>query len=192
MVYNIPAKPTLYNGTQFRSRLEAKWAAFFDLTEWKYEYEPSEINGFNPDFILKCDSPAYTTKTIIVEVKPSVMATPDELSKFYSKYKDVPAHLLFLTDTPFTEKSESGEGYMVIGWGRQWFSGEDLGFTTLEMKCENDIGSLIFSYDGMIHGLIERKMFLQSDEFVGKFLLMRWKEAGNKVQFKVKRGGTYE
>ena len=29
--YQIAAIPTLYRGRQYRSRLEAKWAAFFDL-----------------------------------------------------------------------------------------------------------------------------------------------------------------
>lgn len=28
--------PTKYNDVQFRSRLEARWAAFFDLLEWEW------------------------------------------------------------------------------------------------------------------------------------------------------------
>jgi len=32
-MYTIPAIPTRYNGVNFRSRLEAKWAAFFDLLD---------------------------------------------------------------------------------------------------------------------------------------------------------------
>ena len=32
--------PTLYNGRRYRSRLEARWAAFFDLVRWPFEYEP--------------------------------------------------------------------------------------------------------------------------------------------------------
>ncbi len=30
---------TIYNGFRFRSRLEARWAVFFDAVEIKYEYE---------------------------------------------------------------------------------------------------------------------------------------------------------
>ncbi|MEH2219312.1 MAG: hypothetical protein V7K72_19750 [Nostoc sp.] len=56
--------PTKYNDVQFRSRLEAKWAAFFDLLEWGWEYEPCDFDGWIPDFLLKFDSP------IFVEVKP--------------------------------------------------------------------------------------------------------------------------
>lgn len=40
MTYTIAAKPTLYKGTIFRSRLEAKWARAFDLLELPYIYEP--------------------------------------------------------------------------------------------------------------------------------------------------------
>jgi len=56
--------PTFYNGTQFRSRLEARWAAFFDLAGWRWEYEPPEEGGWIPDFLLIGD------KIVKVEVKP--------------------------------------------------------------------------------------------------------------------------
>jgi hypothetical protein len=36
----IPAIETSYNGYKFRSRLEARWARFFDVLGVKYEYEP--------------------------------------------------------------------------------------------------------------------------------------------------------
>lgn len=42
--------PTLYAGTQFRSRLEARWAALFDLLGWPWEYEPIDLPGWIPDF----------------------------------------------------------------------------------------------------------------------------------------------
>jgi hypothetical protein len=55
--------PTKYAGVQFRSRLEARWAAFFDLAKWPWEYEPLDDEGWVPDFIL-------TKSGIPVEVKP--------------------------------------------------------------------------------------------------------------------------
>lgn len=60
----IKAIPTAYNGTWFRSRLEARWAAFFDLCEWKWTYEPDEFDGYIPDFKLWFRVP------LLVEVKP--------------------------------------------------------------------------------------------------------------------------
>ncbi len=51
-----PIEPT-YNGYRFRSRLEARWALYFDLVNIKYEYEPEGYvleNGecYLPDFYL--------------------------------------------------------------------------------------------------------------------------------------------
>lgn len=47
---------TRYNGFRFRSRLEARWAVFFDCIGIKYEYEPEgyEFNEsrYLPDFYL--------------------------------------------------------------------------------------------------------------------------------------------
>lgn len=48
---------TIYNGYRFRSRLEARWAVFFDEAGIEYEYEPEGFvlgNGvrYLPDFYL--------------------------------------------------------------------------------------------------------------------------------------------
>lgn len=50
---------TIYNGYRFRSRLEARWAVFFDALGVDYEYEPEGFNLPNggrylPDFRVKC------------------------------------------------------------------------------------------------------------------------------------------
>lgn len=54
LMYTIAAIPTRYAGVNFRSRLEARWAAFFDLAGWKWEYEPAspEFDFWIPDFRL--------------------------------------------------------------------------------------------------------------------------------------------
>ena len=48
---------TIYNGYRFRSRLEARWAVFFDAMGIKYEYEPEGYHTedgkyYLPDFYL--------------------------------------------------------------------------------------------------------------------------------------------
>ena len=52
----IKAIETEYKGYRFRSRLEARWAVFFDACGFKWEYEPQgyEIDGvmYLPDFRL--------------------------------------------------------------------------------------------------------------------------------------------
>jgi len=57
------AIPTRYAGVQFRSRLEARWAAMFDLCGIKWAYEPIDYPGWIPDFILGGDA-------AVIEVKP--------------------------------------------------------------------------------------------------------------------------
>lgn len=56
--------PTRYKGHLMRSRLEANWAAAFDLLGWPWSYEPLELAGYIPDFILHFYQP------LLVEVKP--------------------------------------------------------------------------------------------------------------------------
>ena len=53
MLYNLKNHPTRYKSILFRSRLEARWAAFFDLMGWQWEYEPIDLEGWTPDFLLK-------------------------------------------------------------------------------------------------------------------------------------------
>lgn len=53
----IKSIETEYNGYRFRSRLEARWAVFFDLLEIEYEYEPEGFvlddgSKYLPDFYL--------------------------------------------------------------------------------------------------------------------------------------------
>ena len=65
----IKAIETVYNGYRFRSRLEARWAVFFDAMGIGYQYEPegfilSNKQPYLPDFYLP-------TLGIYVEVKPA-------------------------------------------------------------------------------------------------------------------------
>ena len=76
----MKAIETIYNGYRFRSRLEARWAVFFDAMGLEYEYEPEgfELDGdlrYLPDFKLRYGP--------YVEVKPGngYIPTWDELLK---------------------------------------------------------------------------------------------------------------
>lgn len=65
----IHAIETRYKGLTFRSRLEATWAAFFDLWGWEglWKYEPIDLNGYIPDFIMD-----FPWAPLLIEVKPAV------------------------------------------------------------------------------------------------------------------------
>lgn len=66
MTTEIRPIPTVYRGTRFRSRLEARWAAFFDLIRWSWVYEPFDAPGWIPDFLIDGNAP------FLVEVGPCV------------------------------------------------------------------------------------------------------------------------
>jgi hypothetical protein len=48
----IESIPTQYSGVTFRSRLEARWAQFFDVIGVNWQYEPMRIEGWIPDFLI--------------------------------------------------------------------------------------------------------------------------------------------
>ena len=73
----IEIKPleTIYNGYRFRSRLEAKWAVFFDESGIEYEYEPQGFElpdgqKYLPDFYLTNVYPRWSNHSgLWLEVK---------------------------------------------------------------------------------------------------------------------------
>jgi hypothetical protein len=64
--YEIKAIPTMFQGVMMRSRLEARWAAFFTECGFPWTYEPIDFDGWSPDFSLDLHRKIY------VEVKPTI------------------------------------------------------------------------------------------------------------------------
>ena len=70
---------TKYKGYRFRSRLEARWAVFFDVLgiEWEYEIEGFDLGDagwYLPDFWL----PQFKA---FVEIKPTIESAKSELNR---------------------------------------------------------------------------------------------------------------
>lgn len=89
MKYTVKAHPTRYAGVCFRSRLEARWAAFFDLVKWDWQYEPIDLPGWSPDFrvTFPCHhSECNGSHSLLVEVKPyfSIDEFKDHIAMYYS------------------------------------------------------------------------------------------------------------
>lgn len=78
----MKAHPTKYHGILFRSRLEARWAAFFDLLgwDWRYEAEECHYDGWIADFVL------LGKKLVLIEIKP------DRTVKDLEQYKEKIEH----------------------------------------------------------------------------------------------------
>lgn len=80
---------TYYNGYKFRSRLEARWAVFFDACHMKWEYEPegfklSDGTHYLPDF--KITTPYGST--IWYEIKPEGTTEDAKFNQFESDLID--------------------------------------------------------------------------------------------------------
>lgn len=95
----MPIKPieTIYNGYRFRSRLEARWAVFFDALGIEYEYEPEgydlgDVGWYLPDFWLP-------QVKMFAEIKPTKF-TPSEWEKCWQLCKQSDCGVLMLVGTP--------------------------------------------------------------------------------------------
>jgi len=76
----IKAIETEYKGYRFRSRLEARWAVFFDelKIKWEYESEGYDIGGIRylPDFKI-----VLPESVVFVEIKPNREPDENEIKK---------------------------------------------------------------------------------------------------------------
>jgi hypothetical protein len=113
------AKPTIYGMTRFRSRLEARWARFFDLMEVPWDYEPWAFNladgrGYIPDFWL----PQHR---VFVEVKP-IGGSTDKAQGLAERY----GHSVWIAEghprvavlRSCTAQDPAGRAGVVPGWRR--------------------------------------------------------------------------
>jgi hypothetical protein len=121
------AIPTKYKGVQFRSRLEARWAAYFDLVDDNphgirnpeelrndWEYEPFDLPGWIPDFQIK--TPRFGLR--LVEVKP--LFTPSVIRQTCEKVRTALRESGFRQGpSPYAEYlSSRGNHDLVRAWWR--------------------------------------------------------------------------
>ena len=135
----IKAIETQYRGYRFRSRLEARWAVFFDALHIKWEYEPEgyEINGYKylPDFHL-------TELGFWIEIKPTdpdkkaitkIETLEEELKVpcflFYGQFK-----LPYDDDYPWAVPAYSGK----MDWPYLWCECQDCGAMGIEFDGRSD------------------------------------------------------
>lgn len=94
---------TVYNGYRFRSRLEARWAVFFDALGVKYEYElegycMSDGSCYLPDFFLP-DIDYY------VEVKGKNKHIVEDMTKLKKFVLESKTAVIILSDIPYDPSS---------------------------------------------------------------------------------------
>lgn len=162
----IAAIPTKYAGVQFRSRLEARWAAFFDLLKWTWEYEPIDLDGYIPDFCIK----DRFLGSIFVEVKPARI--DEDVGDVVSKALDAGCDRIVVVGLDFREYQDgfTDGGDVSIGRvaGRGWMRPFDL-------WLDEDLMMPVFG-DKDSCGEVNAKAVAQAHRL--------WRSAQNKVQWK--------
>jgi len=182
--------PTLYKDIQFRSRLEARYAVYFDLLGWEWAYEPIDLPGWIPDFVLFSSS----QENVFVEVKPiSNFVEFEDRGKVVgaleqSKYSGAPILVLGCR----TWKIDSGR--LAFGWlGDRTYQSEGYIFVPVYMiKYKYSWGfktPLIHRLPGQ-YGGYQWKGYRDYTVFGGEAgeesndFLSLWAKAGNTVQWK--------
>lgn len=118
---------TIYKGRRFRSRLEARWAIFFDSIDigWEYETEGFQIGNtkYLTDFKLLSFGPKEVD--LFVEIKPR-RPSIEEIQKCYEVSIGTNTDMLLICGTPgLPEFSEIGEnwnlktGYVALNFPAQ-------------------------------------------------------------------------
>lgn len=101
----IRAIETRYKGYRFRSRLEARWAIYFDALEVAWEYEPEGFvlpNGdwYLPDFWLPFEPWGdYEVAGLWLEIKPKPL-NEDEISRLEMLATSTGHHAFALVGSP--------------------------------------------------------------------------------------------
>jgi hypothetical protein len=111
VIYKFGGYKTKYKGVNFRSRLEATWAAFFDELDWNWEYEPFDLGAWSPDFLIRGN-----WRNALVEVKPIAEIDWDVLEKMsQAAYRLKSNHvLLFCGVSPYSRPYSVG-AYVDLG-----------------------------------------------------------------------------
>lgn len=112
---DIKAIETFYRGHKFRSRLEARWAVFFDTLGWEWVYEPEAISTEHGGYLVDFYLPGMKK---YAEIKPHELSSV-EFDKAVSAAVHFHAPVLALIDLPSWEHVywEFGPAYGVEGDG---------------------------------------------------------------------------
>ena len=137
----IKAIETEYNGYKFRSRLEARWAVFFDALGVEYVYEPEgyefeDGTKYLPDFKIYVRHRSYTDEwePVYVEVK-GVMSNAD-MHKIEKLSEHVP--VLILGNLP-----KDNDEYLDM-----FFDKEIYGFHSYRYMDDDEYPALFAIYEG--------------------------------------------
>jgi hypothetical protein len=134
---------SVFRGITFRSRLEARWAAFFTQIGWTWVYEPFAGRSYIPDFLIQGSAP------LLVEVKPYATAAEfmPECARVAHALEGWAHHIAVFGLSPFLELGQSilyedSPGLYAAGpsaWGEQDSEECALAWATCAEPCGRTI-----------------------------------------------------
>jgi len=173
---------TIYHGYRFRSRLEARWAVFFDSLGVKYEYEPEGFrlpdgSMYLPDFRVMCHASRggdCEPFPLYIEVKGNMDEASAKKIKAFSWYN---AYEGINWDLPDDEietliKSQNRQSLMIVGDIPEISDAQDI-YDDRYMGCYDNLGFHLhpFNYEtidgdhfGAFPSVWERKFGLLGHE----------------------------
>lgn len=175
--YTIAAHPTTYRGLRFRSRLEARWAAFFDLLNWRWEYEPFDLKGWVPDFILVGDR-----GDALVEIKPIVRPDYDTVRRITHAASERAETLILGGSSFFAYPHYAADLYSYCNCSdvsRCVWQGRAIGL--IESRYDIVIGHN-GNYTGMLNDILDVNSV---QPFMGMEIMCAWNSAGNKTRWHI-------
>lgn len=197
--YGIKAIPTVYGARQFRSRLEAKWASFFSLCGWQFEYEPFDLGTWSPDFLL-----LGKTK-VLVEVKPITAIDKDVTAKMISAARSAnwDGDLLLVGVAPLFDMGDGPYDSPALGWlgehclqvpgNNEWYFSSEEGPANAEhfwmfgraSVCDSGDGSPDFTHDEWSYGGRMFGFHFKDNKWPNNsdWLKRLWDRSANKVQW---------
>lgn len=148
----MKAIETRYKGYHFRSRLEARWAVFFDSLGLKWAYEPEgfelgNAGNYLPDFKVKYPDAWDGWDDVWFEVKADLdKLTPTEEAKIKAFIKATESTVFVVEGPPDMRlyyKNSIAKGRPDEGWAlwcskhRLWWDYHDVFFAP---QCSSDYG----------------------------------------------------
>lgn len=148
---NTNAIETKYKGFKFRSRLEARWAVFFDALQIRWEYEPEGYTlssgvYYLPDFYLP-----FVNSGVWIEVKPmhsSAESVKTASLKLNNLVNTTQTMGMLVTGDPVTnvELAYGSVDVIPYSWNMMWPNdGEDFPYLFCECSKCHKIG---ITFDG--------------------------------------------
>jgi hypothetical protein len=142
----IKAITTKYNGYRFRSRLEARWAIFFDMAEIGWEYEPEGFTIGKDNYLIDFKIQSIESKPVdlYVEIKPK-KPTEEEIRKCFNLALESGIDVIMICGSPglvefnkLVDDWSIKTGYTIINFPSRYNLGDQIKEIEFDTWCQTN------------------------------------------------------